>query len=76
LDSKNNLYVGYTLKYKYTSQVRRYSPEVTRGIDLLPSKTVAFHRDLRSIKNGYLVVTRPEPTLSTARSCAAPRIPT
>ncbi|MGB8908733.1 MAG: hypothetical protein WCC84_08275 [Candidatus Cybelea sp.] len=56
LDSKNNLYVGYTAMYKYTGQVRRYRPGATQGTDLLPPKTVFFIGGIAIDKNGYLVV--------------------
>ncbi len=56
LDAKNNLYVGYTSKNTPWSQVRRYAPGATRGVDLLPRKTVFFIGRIGIDKNGYLVV--------------------
>jgi sugar lactone lactonase YvrE len=57
LDSKNDLYVGFTLKVSMGwSQVRRYAPGSMRGVDLLPRKTVFLIGGIGIDKSGDLVV--------------------
>jgi hypothetical protein len=57
LDAKNNLYVGYAKKYiNQPCQVRRFPPKSTKGVDVLPPKTVYWIGGIGIDKNGYLLV--------------------
>ncbi|HTA55183.1 MAG TPA: hypothetical protein VK755_10635 [Candidatus Acidoferrales bacterium] len=56
LDAKNNLYVGYNSEFRYWGQVKRYSPGIKHGVDLLPNNTVFFLTSIAVDEHGALLV--------------------